>query len=512
MTIKERNNINTIKTISLFSGAGGLDIGAIMAGAHIVFANDVMKEACMSYATNIGSHIINGDINSVMHQLDGIENVDMVIGGPPCQGFSVAGKMDVNDKRSQLIWSFVKVISMVRPKAFIMENVKALGLLEKWKPIRDKLLSELRDLGYSVNYMILNASDYDVPQARERIFIVGIIMITIVLSFFTLIFGELVPKRIAMKNSERVAFFSIGIIRAISIIAAPFVKLLTAVTNGISKLLGIDEHEEEIVTEEEIKMMIDQGKEKGTIEESEKELLNNVFEFNDIVASEIMTHRTDIFAVDKDISLDELLKEISKEEYRYSRIPVYDEVIDEIQGILYVKDILKNVNKKSFKIKDIMKDAYFVPQNKMIDELFKEMQKNKMQMAIVLDEYGGTAGLITMEDILEELVGDIYDEYDEVEEEYEKIDDDTYILSGSMPIYDVNKLIDAKIPEGDYDTLSGFLQEELGRIPDEEEYPTIETKEITYKIQEYEDRRIVKVKACKNHEQELEDSEDEEDE
>ncbi len=341
---------------------------------------------------------------------------------------------------------------------------------------------------------------------------ISIVMITIVLSFFTLIFGELVPKRIAMKNSERVAFFSIGIIRAISIIAAPFVKLLTAVTNGISKLLGIDEHEEEIVTEEEIKMMIDQGKEKGTIEESEKELLNNVFEFNDIVASEIMTHRTDIFAVDKDISLDELLKEISKEEYRYSRIPVYDEVIDEIQGILYVKDVLKNVNKKSFKIKDIMKDAYFVPQNKMIDELFKEMQKNKMQMAIVLDEYGGTAGLITMEDILEELVGDIYDEYDEVEEEYEKIDDDTYILSGSMPIYDVNKLIDAKIPEGDYDTLSGFLQEELGRIPDEEEYPTIETKEITYKIQEYEDRRIVKVKACKNHEQELEDSEDEEDE
>ena len=341
---------------------------------------------------------------------------------------------------------------------------------------------------------------------------ISIVMITIVLSFFTLIFGELVPKRIAMKNSERVAFFSIGIIRAISIIAAPFVKLLTAVTNGISKLLGIDEHEEEIVTEEEIKMMIDQGKEKGTIEESEKELLNNVFEFNDIVASEIMTHRTDIFAVDKDISLDELLKEISKEEYRYSRIPVYDEVIDEIQGILYVKDVLKNVNKKSFKIKDIMKDAYFVPQNKMIDELFKEMQKNKMQMAIVLDEYGGTAGLITMEDILEELVGDIYDEYDEVEEEYEKIDDDTYILSGSMPIYDVNKLIDAKIPEGDYDTLSGFLQEELGRIPDEEEYPTIETKEITYKIQEYEDRRIVNVKACKNHEQELEDSEDEEDE
>ena len=149
MTIKERNNTNKIKTVSLFSGAGGLDIGAIMAGAHIIFANDMMKEACMSYSTNIGDHIVNGDINSVMDRLDGIENVDMVIGGPPCQGFSVAGKMDVNDKRSQLIWSYVKVISKVKPKAFIMENVKALGLLEKWKPIREKLLSELRHLGYS---------------------------------------------------------------------------------------------------------------------------------------------------------------------------------------------------------------------------------------------------------------------------------------------------------------------------------------------------------------------------
>ncbi len=328
---------------------------------------------------------------------------------------------------------------------------------------------------------------------------ISIIIITIILSFFTLVFGELVPKRIGMKNAEKVSFFSIGIIRAISTIAAPFVKFLTFVTNSISKILGIGENEEETVTEEEIKMMIDQGKEKGTIEEDEKELLNNVFEFNDIVVSEIMTHRTDIFAIDQNMNLTELLEEISSEDYRYSRIPVYDETIDEIQGIIYIKDVLKNINKKTLKIKNIMKKAYFVPQNKMIDELFKEMQKNKMQMAIVLDEYGGTAGLITMEDILEELVGDIYDEYDEVEEDYQKIDENTYILSGSMPIYDVNKLIGAKIPEGDYDTLSGFLQEEMGRIPQDEENPIIETKEITYKIEEYEDKRIIKVKACKNN-------------
>ena len=329
---------------------------------------------------------------------------------------------------------------------------------------------------------------------------ISIILITIILSFFTIIFGELVPKRFAMKNYEKIAFATIGIIRAISIITAPFVKLLTHTTNAISKIFGVSENEEEIVTEEEIKMMIDQGEENGTIQEDEKELINNVFEFNDITASEIMTHRTDIFAVDINMTPGELLEEIIKDDCRHSRIPVYDETIDDIKGILYVKDLIKNITKKTFKIKNIMKEAYFVSQNKLINEIFKELQKNKMQIAIVVDEYGGTDGLITMEDILEEIVGDIYDEYDEIEEEYEKIDDKTYIISGSMPIYDVNKILKSNIPEGDYDTLSGYLQEELGRIPDEEENPIIETKELTFKIEEYEDKRILKVKVCKNEE------------
>ena len=333
---------------------------------------------------------------------------------------------------------------------------------------------------------------------------ISIIIITIILSFFTLVFGELVPKRLAMKNYEKIAFGTIGIIRAISIITSPFVKFLTLVTNSISKLFGVGENEEESVTEEEIKMMVDQGEEKGTIKEEEKELINNVFEFNDITASEIMKHRKDIFAVDINISNDELMEELSKEEYRYSRIPVYDETIDEIKGILYIKDVLKNIGKKNFKVKNVVKDAYFVSQTRLINEVFKELQKNKMQIAIIIDEYGGTAGLITMEDILEELVGDIYDEYDKEEKEFEKIDENTYIIVGSMPIYDVNKLLNANIPEGDYDTLSGFLQEKLGRIPEEEENPIIETKEVTYKIEKYEDKRILKVKACKNNEKQIE--------
>lgn len=334
----------------------------------------------------------------------------------------------------------------------------------------------------------------------------AIIFITIILSFFTLVFGELVPKRIAMKHYEKISFATIGVIRTISILTAPFVKLLTSVTNGISKIFGVGENEEETVTEEEIKMMVDQGQENGTIKEDEKELINNVFEFNDITVSEIMRHRKDIFAVDINISTDELLEELSKEEYRYSRIPVYDETIDEIKGVLYVKDILKNINKKTFKVKNVIKDAYFISQNRLINEVFKELQKNKKQLAIILDEYGGTAGIVTMEDILEELVGDIYDEYDKEESEYEKIDENTYILSGSMPIFDVNKLLEADIPEGEFDTISGFLQDKLGRIPEDKEKPIIETEKVTYKIEKSEDKRIIKIKACKNNIEEIEES------
>lgn len=164
---------NSINTISLFSGAGGLDIGAILAGAKIIWANDMMKEACESYSKNIGTHICQGDINSFVTSLSQYKGVDLVIGGPPCQGFSVAGKMNDNDERSKLIWSYVKAVEIVSPKVFIMENVKALGVLKRWSAIRSALLNRLQSLGYSVNYCILNASDYDVPQARERIFIIG---------------------------------------------------------------------------------------------------------------------------------------------------------------------------------------------------------------------------------------------------------------------------------------------------------------------------------------------------
>lgn len=327
---------------------------------------------------------------------------------------------------------------------------------------------------------------------------IAIIIITIILSFFTLVFGELVPKRLAMKYYEKISYATIGIIRVISIITAPFVKLLTFSTNIVSKIFGVSENEEEIVTEEEIKLMVDEGEEKGTIEEEEREMINNVFEFNDTIASEIMTHRTDIFAVDVTADILEELNEL--DEYKYSRIPVYEETIDNIIGVLYVKDLLKAfATKKQVKIKSLIRDAYFVPESKPINEIFKDLQINQKHMAIVIDEYGGTAGLITMEDILEELVGNIFDEYDEERNDYEKIDENTYLINGSVSLHELGKILDVDIPEGDYETLSGYLLELLGKLPEDESDTIIETDDVTYKIEEYEDKRIMWVKACKNN-------------
>ena len=327
---------------------------------------------------------------------------------------------------------------------------------------------------------------------------VSIVIITIILSYFTLIFGELVPKRVAMKYSEKLAYASVGIIRFVSIVTAPFVKFLTLSTNIVSKIFGVSETEEETVTEEEIRMMVDVGKEKGTIDQEEREMINNVFEFDDKVVSEIMVPRIDVYALDINMTISQVLDEItSDKDFRYSRIPVYEETIDEIKGIVYIKDILMSQKNKNVKIKNLVKEAYFVPDSMSVNALFEQLRKKRKQIAIVVDEYGGTAGLVTMEDILEEIVGEIYDEYDLVKKEYEKKNDYEYILSGSLPIYEVEKLFDVEIPEGDYDTISGYFIDILGRLPEEREHPTAETENMIYKVEKIEDNRIIKIRATK---------------
>ncbi|MFQ9297979.1 MAG: hemolysin family protein [Clostridia bacterium] len=326
---------------------------------------------------------------------------------------------------------------------------------------------------------------------------ISIIIITIILSYFTLVFGELVPKRIAMKYYEKVSFASIGVIKTISVITAPFVKFLTFSTNIVSKLFGVTGEEEDNVTEEEIRMMVDVGEEKGTIEEEEKEMINNVFEFNDKFVSEIMVPRNKIFALDIDMTIAEVIEKLSVD-MRYSRIPVYDENMDNIKGIIYIKDLLISNKNKNSKIKSLVKEAYFVSETKRVNELFQELRKDKKQIAIVLDEYGGTAGMVTMEDILEEIVGEIYDEYDKETDKFKKIDNNTFLFDASIALYDVEKFLDIDIDEDDVDTLGGYLIKKLDRIPKDGEKPIVETEKVTYKIEKVKDRKILKVKACKN--------------
>ena len=325
----------------------------------------------------------------------------------------------------------------------------------------------------------------------------SIIIVTLFLSYFTLIFGELVPKRFAMKYYQEIAYFSIGIIHFLSTITSPFVNLLSVSTNIISKIFGINDKEEETVTEEEIRMLVDVGEEKGTIGEYEGDMINNVFEFNDIIVSEIMIPRTNIYALDFNMTIEEVIKEMN-EDFTYSRIPLYDEDIDNIEGFIHVKDLFLTSKDKDKKVKEIMKAAYYVPETKHINELFTELRKNSKQLAIVIDEYGGTAGLVTIEDILEEIVGEIYDEYDNIEIYAKKIDENTFEFSGEIALYEVEDMMNIEIEEGDYDTLSGYLVEILGKIPNEkDEGFVIETKKANYKIEKVINKHIVKVKVCK---------------
>ena len=299
-----------------------------------------------------------------------------------------------------------------------------------------------------------------------------------------------------MKYTEKIAFSSVGIIKAISVIASPFVKLLTLSTNAVSKIFKITENEEEVVTEEEIRMMIDVGEEKGVIGVAAKEMLNNVFEFNDKIVSEIMVPRTEVFALDKELTIKEVI-DILSEDTRYSRVPVYEETIDNIVGIVYIKDILLSKKDENRKIKELMKKAYYVPETITVDKLFEEMRKNKKQISIVIEEHGGTSGIVTMEDILEEIVGEIYDEYDTSENKVVELDSNTYLIDGSLAIYDLEKIFDIEIPEGDYDTISGYLIDLLGRIPKPKENIIIETEQLDFKVEKVKNKKIVQVKVCK---------------
>ncbi|WP_202617784.1 hemolysin family protein [Bacillus dakarensis] len=337
---------------------------------------------------------------------------------------------------------------------------------------------------------------------------ISTIIITLVLSYFTLVLGELVPKRLALQKAEKISFFASAPLTLLSKVTSPFVRLLTLSTNVIVRIFGIDPNaEEEEVTEEEIRMMVDVGKEKGTIQESEKVMINNIFEFDNKTVSDIMTHRTNIVAIPIDCTLKETLHFVNVE--KYTRLPVYEENIDHIVGILHVKDLfrfIENGDKNAFSLRDLVREPYYVLESMRIDYLFFDMQKNNIHLSIALDEYGGTEGIVTMEDLLEEIVGNIFDEYDEPEldlAEIEPIDDYTFFMAGTINLGEVEDFLRIDLPTEDYDTLSGFMIGQLGYIPAPEERPSIVHENITFSAEEMNDRRIVKVKvSMRNHSEE----------
>ncbi len=326
---------------------------------------------------------------------------------------------------------------------------------------------------------------------------IATVVVTIIIAYFSLVLGELAPKRIAMQCSEKVSFKVVGILLFFKRIMKPFVVFLSFSTNLVVRLFGFDPNaSDEVITEEEIRMMVDAGEEKGVIEDSQKEMINNIFEFDDIVAADVMTHRTELECVEMSDSVEDILKIAMSE--GYSRIPVFEDEVDNIRGIIYVKDLLKYIGKpvpQSFKISKIMREAHFIPESKRCDDLFNEMTEKHLQMVIVSDEYGATAGIVTIEDLLESIVGNIQDEYDNEEEEIQQVNEDFFNFDGMTDIEEVNEVLSIMLPEGEYDTIGGFIMSELGRIPQEDEKPVIEAEGFRFTVEEMDERRIEKVSA-----------------
>jgi putative hemolysin len=303
--------------------------------------------------------------------------------------------------------------------------------------------------------------------------------------------------------------FAVVPLTFLSKISSPFVKLLTLSTNLLVRLFGVDPNaEDENVTEEEIRMMVDVGKERGTIQETEKMMINNIFELDNKTVSDIMTHRTNIIGIPHNYGLKETVRLVNIE--KYTRFPVYKDKIDHIVGILHVKDLIQFVedcDERTFNLKELLRDPYFVLESKRIDELFKEMQLNNIHMAIAIDEYGGTDGVVTIEDVIEEIVGNIFDEYDDRgidEEEILVLDNNIYLIPGMTNLYVVEDLLMIDLPTEEFDTLSGFVIGQLGYIPNGEEKPVVEFENMLFAVEEMDDKRIMQIRVTVLEKEEVE--------
>ncbi|MEG2295554.1 MAG: hemolysin family protein, partial [Oscillospiraceae bacterium] len=344
-----------------------------------------------------------------------------------------------------------------------------------------------------------------IPMMEVR-FSIGIIpisniIIIIFLTFITLVFGRFYPERLALKNPEKTAY-SFGsalyvCYRLLYPITVPILKL----TKLLLKITGMNTNiDDESITEDAFRMMVEVGEESGILEQSEKRMIDNILEFDDITVSEVMTHRTAIIAVNIGASIGEIVQVVI--EAGRSRILIYKDDFDDIVGVLHIKDLLKFIIKSStqdFKIQDYMRPPMYIPEATRCSDLFERFQNEKTQIAVVVDEYGGTYGLVTMEDLLESIVGDIQDEYDDEAQEITPISQEEYSIDASVSIGDVEKLFGVELMSDDseYDTIGGLIIEKLERIPSVDEQPYIIIGELAFTVMHTQDNRIVRVHAKK---------------
>jgi gliding motility-associated protein GldE len=347
------------------------------------------------------------------------------------------------------------------------------------------------------NLVNITAASLATSLAIEAFGSKGIGIATGVVTLIVLIFGEITPKSYSATNAEKVALFVARPIYLLMKLLAPLVLLLSKFAKLLVKSFGGEVKLGPFITEEELKMLVEVGEEVGAIEKEEKEMISGIFEFGDTDVKEIMVPRIDMKCIEAGESIETARKLIL--ETGHSRIPVYEGSIDNIIGILYAKDLLKYLNSKGAKpksLREIIRPAYFVPETKKLDDLLREFQQNRVQIAIVVDEYGGTAGMVTLEDILEEIVGEIKDEYDIAEEEpLERIDEKQAIVDARMSIHDVNEALDINLPEEEFDTIGGLVFNTIGRIPSPGD--EVEIDGVKLRVEKMRGRRIMKVRVIR---------------
>lgn len=379
-------------------------------------------------------------------------------------------------------------ISKIRLRNMVEENVKNADKISKLIENPNKLLSAILIGNNLVN---IGASSLATAMAIQISGSGGIGIATGLMTIVILIFGEITPKTIAAQNSEKVSLFVVNIISAVVFVFTPVVKVLNIVTSLIIRLLGGNNSAKApLITEAELKTMVNVSHEEGVLEVDERRMINNVFDFGDAKAKDVMTPRTDMIALDDQASYEEIMQ-LFKEE-RFSRLPVYHESMDDIIGILYLKDIAF-IDGANFQIENYMREPFFTYESKPTSELFSQMRTKRIPVAIILDEYGGTSGLVTIEDMVEEIVGEIADEYDEQEEEIEVIKEDEYIIGGSAKLDDVNEMIGTRLESEDFDTIGGYVIGVLGRFPDAGEI--VETDNMKVKVEEVDKNRIEKLRV-----------------